>query len=154
MGRETEMNTYPKQDHEIEILTTGNVRVTGMINVLGRSISTYLQGSEPDIIMYGCKPDDAESADTLIVSKDHILWVNSGESPDEARAGRWQKLIFRMINGRVVTGEVNMTGYDRVSDYLQNFDERFYEVYSAQTDEGSSGLLYVSRKATVWKEPA
>jgi hypothetical protein len=38
------MSDYPKQDHEIILLTADNSRITGFINVLGRSISVYLQG--------------------------------------------------------------------------------------------------------------
>ncbi|MBU1171137.1 MAG: hypothetical protein KKD44_16375 [Proteobacteria bacterium] len=148
------MTDYPKQDHEINLLTTDNVRISGLINVLGRSISNYLQGTEPDIVMYQCMINGSQNARTLILSKNHSLWVHTGEKPLTDRIGNWQTLNFRMINGDIIKGDVNMTGYDRVSDYLQNFNERYYEVYYAESKGDCFDMLYLSRLATVWKEPA
>jgi hypothetical protein len=147
------MNDYPKQDHPITIITSDNSRISGMINVLGRSISVYLQGPEPDVIMYDCTIDDTRKADTLMVSKRQILWLNTGESLMEQRIGNWQTLMFHLVNGVKVKGDVNMTGYDRVSDFLQSYGDRFYEVFDAETVDSKSGMLYVSREHTVWKEP-
>lgn len=147
------MIAYPKQDYEIELLTTDNSRITGLINVLGRSISTYLQSSEPDIIMYRCNINGVEMADTLMISKNETLWVHATEKSDKEQIGNWQKLKFRLTDGSSIKGAVNMSGYDRVSDYLQNFDDRFYEVYSAESDEGLFDMVFLSRMATVWKEP-
>lgn len=149
------MTAYPKMDHEIDILTTNNIRIHGMINVLGRSISTYLQGTEPDVVVYQCTVDDERAVDTLMIAKHQIVTVYTGEQEvSEDRIGRWQRVKLTLNTGKLITGDVNMTGYDRLSDYIQNHNEHFYELHSVQTDEGDFQLLYVSRIATVWKEPA
>ena len=149
------MTAYPKLDHEIDILTTNNMRIHGMINVLGRSISTYLQAAEPDVVMYHCTIDGNQSVDTLMIAKHQIVTVQTGEHEQpEERIGHWQRLKLTMCDDKIITGDVNMTGYDRLSDYIQNHNENFYELHSVQTDDGFYELLYVSRIATLWKEPA
>ena len=147
------MNDYPKQDHEIIVVTADNSRITGAINVLGRSISAYLQGAEQDIIMYNCLIDEVKVSDTLMISKKQALWINPCERLVDGETGNWQQLMFRLVNGIMVKGEVDMTGYDRVSDFLQNEHSTFYEVYRAQTGGYLFDLLYVSREHTVWKKP-
>jgi hypothetical protein len=147
------MMDYPKQDHEIELMTSDHVRIKGLINVLGRSIATYLQGSEPDIVMYRCRIERGGDAETLMVAKNAVIWIHTGEKPETQRIGSWKSVAFHMINGTTITGEVDMTGYDRVSDYFQNADDRFYEVVGARSGDGDHDRLYLSRSATVWKEP-
>lgn len=149
------MTAYPKLDHEIDVVTSNNMRIHGMINVLGRSISTYLQGTEPDVIMYHCTIDGDRSVDTLMIAKHQIVTVQTGEQEQpEKRIGHWQRLKLMLNDGNTIMGDVNMTGYDRLSDFIQNNDDHFYELHSVQTDDGFSELLYVSRIATLWKEPA
>ncbi|GAB6094485.1 hypothetical protein JCM14469_07370 [Desulfatiferula olefinivorans] len=147
------MTDYPKQDHEIELMTLDNARITGCVNVLGRSIATYLQGSEPDIVMYRCRIEGIGSAETMMVAKSAVIWVHTGEKAESPRIGSWKRVAFHMVNKTTVTGEVDMTGYDRVSDYFQNADDRFYEVVGARSDDGDHDRLYLSRVATIWKEP-
>lgn len=147
------MSDYPKQDHEIILLTADNSRITGFINVLGRSISAYLQGPEPDIVMYDCLIDGIKGADALMISKKQTLWVNSREKTEIEKLGNWQTLMFMLVNGVMVRGEVNMTGYDRASDFIQNELSRFYEVHDVDTGGYLCELLYVSREHTVWKKP-
>lgn len=148
------MTAYPKLDREIVILTSDNRHTRGMINVLGRSIATYLQASEPDVVLYHCTIDGSQKAETLMMSKNQIMMIQTNEESDKDRIGRWHRLKLKMINGAVVTGDINITGYDRVSDYIQNYNEFFYELHSAVTDEGSFERLYVSRNLTIWKEPS
>lgn len=49
--------------------------------------------------------------------------------------GTWQKVRFKPINGKGITGKVDISGYSRVSDYFQAFSRRFYEVYQCTTAE-------------------
>lgn len=148
------MSDYPKQDHEIVLLTAGNSRISGYINVLGRTIAEYLQGPEPDIVMYDCRIDGIKGVETLMISKSQTLWINSGEKADTEKIGNWQALMFRLVNGEVVKGNVNMTGYDRLSDYIQNERGLYYEVHNVDAAGYLCELLYVSREHTVWKIPA
>jgi hypothetical protein len=147
------MSDYPKKDHEIILLTADNSRITGCINVLGRSISAYLQGPEPDIVMYNCLVDGIKGSDTLMISKKQILWVNSREKTDEEKLGSWKTLMFRLVNGTMIKGCVNTTGYDRVSDFIQNELGRFYEVHDVDAGGYLCDMFYVSREHTVWKKP-
>ena len=148
------MTAFPKLDYEVDILTTGNFRIQGSINVLGRSIAAYLQGPEPDLILYKCIIDQDQTANTIMISKHQVVTVLTGEqSPVEERIGNWRRLSLIMSYGKIITGDINITGYDRVSDYIQNFKDHFYELHSVDMGDKICDRLYVSRLATVWKEP-
>jgi hypothetical protein len=49
--------------------------------------------------------------------------------------GTWQKIGFKLLNGKGITGEVDISGYSRVSDNFQAFSRRFYEVFPCNTAE-------------------
>lgn len=147
------MINYPKEDQKITLCTTAGAYVSGMVNVAGRSLSTYLQDSEPDIIMYETELSENKQQNTLMVSKRQTLWIASGEELEKDPLGCWKRLSFKLVNGQVIVGEIDITGYDRVSDYVQRYQNRFYEVFACTINGEKKSSLFVSTRYTMWKEP-
>ncbi len=147
------MIDYPKQDQQIVLCTADDAIVTGMVNIAGRNISTYIQECDPHVIMYDVELADKQKFGTLIVTTRQIMWIAVADEGQIDRFGNWQKLSFKMINGQTVTGEVDITGYDRVSDFFQQFSNRFYELFDCSIDGEKKEVLFVSSRFIVWKEP-
>ncbi len=147
------MIDYPKQDQKIVLCTADDAIVTGMVNIAGRNISTYIQECDPHVIMYDVELADKQKFGTLIVTTRQIMWIAVADEGQIDRFGNWQKLSFKMINGQTVTGEVDITGYDRVSDFFQQFSNRFYELFDCSIDGEEKEVLFVSSRFIVWKEP-
>ncbi len=147
------MIDYPKQNQQIVVCTADNAIVTGMVNIAGRNISTYIQECDPHVIMYDVELADKQKFDTLIVTTRRIMWIAVADEGQIDRFGNWQKLSFKMINGQTVIGKVDTTGYDRVSDFLQRFRNRFYELCDCSIDGEKRNVLFVSSRFIVWKEP-
>lgn len=147
------MNDYPREDQEIEICLADNSRVSGMVNIAGRSISAYLHSSDLDIVIYGGLFDNGQKAGTLLVSKRQTIWVKPDLSVEKSKYGNWKKIRFRLFTGQSVEGVIDITGYDRISDYLQDYTERYYEVYDCRCGNEASDLMFISRKYSLWKEP-
>lgn len=145
------MIDYPKQDQKIEICTIDGTIINGMVNIAGRSLSTYLQDAEPDIILYDAHIDKKKHK-TLMVSKRQSIWISASENGEKDWLGNWQQLLFKMINGQIVVGEIDITGYDRTSDYIQRFNNRYYELFDASVNQEERKILFVSRRHTIWKE--
>ena len=148
------MSKYPKQDKEIVICTADGSVMTGMVNIAGRSISSYMQDSEPDVIIYDVRVADQSRFKTLMVTKRQIVWISVTDEIEREQYGIWQKLAFKVNTGNTITGDIDITGYDRISDYVQRYNNRFHEVFDCIIDEEPrNNLIFVSRHLTVWKEP-
>lgn len=147
------MINYPKEDQKITLCTTAGAYISGMVNVAGRSLSTYLQDAEPDIIMYETELAENNKQNTLMVSKRQTLWISTQDEIEKDLLGCWQRLSFKLVNGQVIVGEIDITGYDRVSDYVQRFQNRFYEVFDCNINGENKNTLFVSKRYTMWKEP-
>lgn len=147
------MIDYPKEDHTITLCTTAGAYVSGLVNVAGRSLTTYLQDVEPDIIMYETELAENRTQKTLMVSKRQTLWISSPAGCEKDSIGNWKRLSFKMVNGQVIVGEVDITGYDRVSDYVQRYQNEFYEVFDCSLNGEKRKVLFVSKRYTMWKEP-
>lgn len=144
---------YPKEDQKITLCTTAGAYITGMVNVAGRSLSAYLQDAEPDIIMYETELSENKKQNTLMVSKRQTLWISSEEHLEKDQLGCWQRLAFKLVNGQVIVGAIDITGYDRVSDYVQRYQNRFFEVFDCSLNGEKRDSLFVSKRYTMWKEP-
>ena len=66
--------------------------------------------------------------------------------------GTWQKVHFKPVNGKGITGKVDISGYSRVSDYFQAFSRRFYEIYRCRTAEKRQNSLLISSGHVLWRE--
>lgn len=148
------MTNYPKQDKEVVVCVADGTIVTGNVNIAGRSISSFIQDIEPDIILYNAVLADKSKLDTMMVTKRQILWISVTDETEKEKYGQWERLTFRLINGSRINGVVDITGYDRISDYVQRFNHVYHEVYESVLDgQKKDNLMFVSRRQTVWKEP-
>ncbi len=147
------MINYPKEDQKITLCTTAGAFVTGLVNVAGRSLSTYLQDSEPDIIMYETELAENKKNKILMVSKRQTLWISSFDECEKDSLGNWKRLSLKMVNGQIIIGEIDITGCDRISDYVQRYQNRFYELFDCSINGENKKSLFVSKRYTMWKEP-
>ena len=147
------MNDYPRQDKKIKLYLTDNSQITGLINIAGRRIVELVEDADPDIVMYSVKREDGKLHRTVLVTKQQIVWIDPLENEiGKPEVGIWQKVSFKLANGQAITGEVDISGYSRVSDYFQAFSSRFYEVYECNTNGKKQNLLFVSSGHVLWRE--
>jgi hypothetical protein len=147
------MNDYPRQDKQIKLYLSDNSQITGLINIAGRRAVELVEDDDPDIVMYGVKSEDGTLHQTVLVAKQQIILIDPLEDErGKPEVGTWQKVSFKLANGKEITGEVDISGYSRVSDYFQAFSRRFYEVYECSTTEKKHNLLFVSSDHVLWRE--
>lgn len=149
------MGIYPKKDCEIRLCLSNNSQLDGLVNIVGRDIRTFLLDNESDIVMYEAVNGEDERRRPMIVPKKHILWVEvkGGDLP-ERKLAIYRNMKMKMTNGQVVGGEIDITGYDRVSDYFLKNTDMFSEVSSAVVDgEPVQSLLFVSTTQYLWVVP-
>ena len=147
------MNDYPKQDKKIKLYLSDNTQITGLINIAGRGPVELVEDADPDIVLYGAESGNEKIHQTMLVAKKQVVWIDPFEDGKEKPAvGTWQKVRFKLVNGKEITGEVDISGYSRVSDYFQAFSRRFYEVYQCSTEEKTQNLLLISSGHVLWRE--
>lgn len=148
------MSEYPKQDKKVILCIANNIRITGNINIAGRSTFQYLEDSDPDIVMYDTCTEDGEEHKTLLVSKRQVYWIDPvNDTGEKQNMGNWKQVKFKLTNGQEITGEVEITGFNRVSDYFLEHSKRFYEIYECSIADKKHELLFVSSEHVLWKEP-
>lgn len=147
------MNDYPRQDKKIILYLSDNSQITGLINIAGRKTIELVEDAEPDIVLYSVKSEDGALHQTVLVGKQQIVWIDPLEDESgKPEVGTWQKVRFKLANGREITGEVDISGYSRVSDFFQAFSRRFYEVYESSTSGKKQNLLFISSGHVMWRE--
>lgn len=148
------MCEYPKQDKKVMLCIANNIRITGSINIVGRSMSQYLEDPAPDIVMYDTCTGSGREHKTLLVSKSQIYWINpvdeTGEIPN---TGIWKQVRLKLSNDQEITGKVDIAGFNRVSAYFLSYDKRFYEIYECSMADKKYDFLFVSSEHVLWKEP-
>jgi hypothetical protein len=148
------MSEYPKQDKKVILCTSDNSRIAGSINIVGRRILSYLEDSDPDIVLYDTNTEDGKAHKTLLVPKSQVYWIDPVEDTGrEEDAGQWKKVTFKLANGQVITGEVDIAGFNRTSDYFRAYPKRFYEVYECSMIDKKYAVLFVATEHVLWKEP-
>ena len=122
----------------------------------GKDISKTIElveDAEPDIVLYSVKSEDGAMHQTVLVAKQQIVWIDPLEDESgKPEVGTWQKVSFKLANGREITGEVDISGYSRISDFFQAFSRRFYEVYECSSSGKTQNLLFVSSGHVLWRE--
>ena len=149
------MGIYPKEDCEIRLCLSNNSQLNGLVNIVGRDIRSFLLDNQSDIVMYEAVNGEDERRRPMIVPKKHILWVEINESDlVERKLAIHRNMKMKMVNGQVVSGEIDITGYDRVSDYFLKNTDIFSEVSSAMVDgESIHSTLFVSTTQYLWVVP-
>lgn len=147
------MTDYPRQDKKIKLFLSDNSQITGLINIAGRRTIELVEDADPDIVMYSVESEDGELHRTVLAAKQQIVWIDPLEDEiGKPEVGTWQKVSFKLASGQEITGEVDISGYSRVSDYFQAFSSRFYEVYDCSTNGKKQNLLFVSSGHVLWRE--
>ena len=148
------MSEYPKQDKKILLYTSDNNRIAGSINIVGRRIFAYLEDSDPEIVLYDTNTEDGEAHKTLLVPKNQVYWIDPvDDTGREQDLGKWKKVTFKLANGQKITGEVDIAGFNRVSDFFRAYPKRFYEVYECNTIDKKYTVLFVASDHVLWMEP-
>ena len=147
------MNDYPRQDKKIKVYLSDNTQLTGLINIAGRGPVELVEDGSPDIVLYRVESGDSTIHQTVLVSKKQIVFIDPFEDgKQKPEAGIWQKVRFKLVNGQEIIGEVDISGYSRVSDYFQAFSRRFYEAYRCSTAEKTQNLLLIASGHVLWRE--
>ena len=147
------MNDYPRQDKKIKLYLSDNSQITGLINIAGRRTVELVEDADPDIVLYSVTSEDGKLYQAMLVTKQQIVLIDPLEDGSgKPEVGTWQKVSFKLASGPEITGEVDISGYSRISDYFQAFSRRFYEVYECSTDGKKQNLLLVSSGHVLWRE--
>lgn len=148
------MNDYPKEDKKIVLHLSDNSTLSGFVNIAGRCIFAIVEDSDPDIVLYDASSEDGRVYKTVLVSKNQICWIDSVDDREQKPdRGKWQKVKFKLTNGQEMTGEVDIAGFDRASDYFRTYPGRFYEVYTDCTADKRANRLFVATEHVMWREP-
>ena len=148
------MNDYPREDKKIALHLSDNSTLSGLVNIAGRSTFAIVEDSDPDIVLYDASSGDGKAYKIVLVSKKQICWIDAVDDREEKPdRGKWQKVTFKLTNGQELTGEVDIAGFDRTSDYFRTYSGKFYEVHRCDTDDTRDNLLFVASEHVMWREP-
>ena len=148
------MNDYPREDKKIVLHLSDNSTLSGLVNIAGRSTFAIVEDSDPDIVLYDASSGDGKTYKTVLVSKKQICWIDSVDDREQkADGGKWRQVKFKLTNGQEITGEVNIVGFDRTSDYFRSYPGKFYEVHRCNTTDTGDDRLFVASEHVLWKEP-
>jgi hypothetical protein len=146
---------YPRQDQRIVLRLADGTSITGLINVTGRTVEQVVRDeSDPNLLVYDVTGEDGRGFETVLVSKHQIFWIEmpaSAQSP-KSEAGDWKSVIFRFKNGHELAGEIDITGFDRPSDYFHAHAGHFYQVWASVLADKEPQLIFVASDHVVLRE--
>ena len=147
------MNDYPKEDKKIVLHLTDSSTLTGFVNIAGRTTPAIVEDSDPVMVLYDASSEDGRAYKAVLVSKNQICWIDAlDDSEQKPDRGKWQKVGFKITNGQKITGEIDITGFERASDYFRTYPGRFYEVYTCSTADKMDNRLLVASEHVIWRE--
>ena len=149
------MSEYPRQDQRIVLRLADASSITGMINVTGRTVEAVVRDeSDPNLLVYDATGEDGRGYETTLISKHQILWIEmpaAAQSP-RSEAGDWRSVTFRFKNGHELAGEIDITGFDRPSDYFPAHAGHLYQVRAKVAAEREPQLSFVASDHVVLRE--
>ena len=147
------MNDYPREDKKIVLYLSDNSTLSGLVNIVGRSTFAIVEDSDPDIVVYDASSGEGKAYKTVLVSKKQVCWIDAVDDREQKPdRGKWQKVTFKLTNGQEVTGEVDIAGFERASDYFRAYAGRFYEVYTYSPADTRGNRLFVASEHVIWRE--
>ena len=148
------MNDYPREDKKIVLHLSDDSTLSGFVNVAGRTTFAIVEDSDPDIVLYDASSGDGKAYTTVLVSKKQICWIDAVEDREEKpERGQWQKVKFKLTNGQEITGEIDIAGFARTSDYFRAYPGKFYDVYPCSAAGTMDKRLFVASEHVMWREP-
>jgi len=148
------MNEYPREDKPLLVCLSDNTRVRGLVNIAGRTTQEVLEDEGPDLVLYDARGGDGIPLKTVFIGKNQILWIApSGDGEKRGETGLLKQVRFKLANGEVITGKVDRSGFERLSDYFHACRQRFYEIHEASFTDITYGVLYLGVQQVLWKEP-
>ncbi len=152
--RSEDQHVVPTEDQRIVIRLADHSSLTGLINLTGRTVLAMVQESDPHILLYDATDGDGRGYETALVSKHQILWIETpAAAQDEKPAvGDWKKVRFRLTDGHEITAEIDITGFDRPSDYFRAYAGNFYTVYARLDDKKPSQKIFIASAHVVLRE--
>ena len=149
-----ELYSYPKEDKTIVAHTIDNSRLEGKINIAGLTTGQLVNDETFDMVMYDVVCNDRDSVPTVLLSKQGIAWIDpKGDVERPISGGNLYRLKIRLSSGESIIGAVDISGYDRMSDYLVQYSDFFYEVFDCSAAGKKFPCLYVSVCNSIWVEP-
>lgn len=148
------MNDYPREDKKVLLHLSDNTTLSGFINIAGRNTLAMMEDADPIIVLYDVTSGDGRAFKTLLVSKNQICWIDgTGEKGGKPELGKWQKVRLKITSGLEITGEIDIAGFVRASDYFRAYPGRFYEVYRCDAPGSRDSRLLVASQHVMWGEP-
>lgn len=148
------MSEYPREDKPLVICLADNTRVSGLVNIAGRTTQEVLEDEGTDLVLYEARGGDGIPLKTLFIVKNLILWIApAGEAEKREESGLLKQVKFKLTNGQIITGRVEISGFERLSDYFHACRQQFYEIRDASVMDKNHATLYVGVEQVLWKEP-
>jgi len=148
------MSEYPREDKPLAVSLSDNTLISGLVNIAGRTTQEVLEDEGPDLVLYDAQDGDGMPLKTVFIGKDRILWIAPDGEAVKPEAGSLLKQVkFRLAGGQVLTGKVEISGFDRLSDYFHARRERFYKVMEASLMDRTYDVLYLGIQQVLWKQP-
>jgi len=148
------MNDYPREDKPLIVCLADNTQVRGMVNIAGRTAVGVIEDTGPDLVLYEARSGVGMPLTTVFIAKNQIVWIAPAEDRENLEGhGEMQKVRFKLANGEVITGKVDSSGFERLSDYFNACHQRFYEIHEASFTDRTYEVLYVRVQQVLWKEP-
>lgn len=144
------MDVYPRIDQKIILHTLSEIKIVGNVNVTGRTLKELFREITPFIVIYKYKINIPEDQETLILNKNQIRYIETINDTQKPAGGKWKKLTVQVTEKLSMAGEVDITGYDRLSDFIQNQDDTFFEILLSADKKNQYKTIYVSRSNLIW----
>ncbi len=144
------MDVYPRIDQKIILHTLNEIKIIGNVNVTGRTLKAFLTDNTPFIVVYKYKINIPEDQETLILNKDQIRYIETINDTQKPAGGNWKKLTVQVTEKLSMAGEVDITGYDRLSDFIQDQDDTFFKILLSADKKDKYKIIYVSRSNLIW----
>jgi len=65
-----------------------------------------------------------------------------------------KEAILKLSDGNTIKGKINIKSYARLSDLLNQKDDRFLVVFDCQFREELGKVLFINKRHVVWIAPA
>ncbi len=65
---------------------------------------------------------------------------------------KYRNIKVKVSDGSIVTGQINIMTFARLSDYLKQSNDKFIAITSGKNDENSNRATIINREYILWAE--